>query len=344
MSLRIINSGVDTLTLSIKKGTDPGWFETLETAKEWVRENNEEIPLSLGPEKALITGSNWMRWRYHLRTADYNIGVSPSKSLPEIFAQINSGAIYNHGIVGAYKYLMMILEALGDYKFTKASRVDLFCDTQGWIPEIKDWDRFVTRANIKRPVIENDKLSSLNFGAFPMYLRMYNKSKEIKKRGKEELKVVWERSPLYEPNEPVVRVEYEIGREVLKESGVDCVEDLLENLRPIWLMALDWCSLRIPTENKQKSRWPVDPVWTALKEADFPGEAIPAVRKRKKKGDRKKMLVGGGGYLTSYGREIREEDPEVVLKKYLHDLKRHYTRKGTTFEEIVREKIRLSLT
>lgn len=343
MALRIINCGVDTLGLSIKSGTDPSWFPNLEAAKEWVRENNQDIPITLGPEKALITGGNWTMWRYHIKTADYNIGVSPKKHIPQIFVQINSGAIYTHGLIGAYKYLRMILEALGNYPEAKASRVDLFCDVQGWKPELADINRLVTRAVIVRPVIENGKLTSLNIGAFPFYLRIYNKTAEIRKKGKEELRVVWEINPLYNPDEDVWRIEFEIGREVFSRCGVNLVPDLFNKLLPLWLMALDWCSLRIPTDNKQRSRWPIDHVWLALEAADFPGDPVPAVRERKKKGDLSKILAGGGGYLSSFGEYIKETDLEKVVRQFMPELILYYAGKRDTFENRVRNKIRLSL-
>ena len=343
MTLRIINSGVDTLVLSFKEGTNPSWFECLEEAKNWVNENHMEIPILLGPEKAIITGGNWTKWRYHIRTTDYNIGVSPSKKLPQIYAQINSGAIYAHSLIGAYHYLKLILETLGNYPEAKASRVDQFCDIQGWQPSLKDIDRFVTRAVLVKPVIENGKLTSLNLGAFPFYLRIYNKRAEMRKKGKEELKVVWESSPNYNVDEEVWRIEFEMGRDVFGSTGINYVPDLFRQLLPLWLMALNWCSLRIQTRNKQRSRWPVDPAWLALEAADFLGDPVPAVRERKKKGDIIKILAGTGGYLSSFGREIGVIDLKTVLREIEPQLIEYYASKDDTFEWRVREKIDLLL-
>ncbi len=343
MTFRIINSGADTLSISIKKGTDSSWFETLETAKETARETNESIPITLGPERALITGGNWMKWRYHIKCADYDIGVSPSEKLPQIVAQINHGAIYSHSLIGSYEYLKMILEALGDYEEAKASRIDLFCDTQGYRPTLKDIDRFSTRAVLVRPVMENGKLTSLNFGKFPFYLRIYNKTAEMKKRKNDELLVVWEKSPDYRPEKEVWRIEFEIGRKIFSETGVNLVSDLFSNLRPIWLMALNWCSLKIPSKNKQKTRWLTDPVWLALEAADFRGEAEPAVRERKRKADLRRILSGAGGYLSSFASLIGETDLKETLKKIEPTLIEYYASKGESFEKRAEGKIAMLL-
>ena len=343
MSLRIINSGVDTLALSIKRGTDPDWFEMLEDAKEWCRENNRDIPLTFGPERVLITGSNWMRCRYHLKTADYDIGVSPSKSIPQILAQINSVAFYSHGLEAAYKYLMMILETLGNYGQAKASRIDLFCDVQGWKPKIDDWKRFVTRAVLKDPKIEHYELTSLNFGAFPLYLRIYDKTKQIKKLGKKEIILVWEQSSKYDKDEDVWRIEYEIGREVFGKTGIDFVDDLYDKLLPLWLMALKWCSLRVPTNNKQKSRWPVDPVWKALEEVDFAGASIPAVRERRNKGKLDKLIPLIRGCLTSVGAQLEETDLKKVLSKTDELVTDYLNERKESFDSLVQDKINVLL-
>lgn len=344
MSARVINSGVDTLVVSIDKGTDEKWFEVLDDLKEWARENSEEPVIKLGPEKAKISRSNWHRCKYQIVTADYNIGVSPSKNIPDIYAQINSGAIYSHGLEGAYKLLMLILEDVGNYGHVKGSRLDLFCDVQGVNFCLDDISRFSTRARRKRPEIDGEIVTSLNFGTFPMYLRIYNKTTEIRKKGGSEIKIVWRQSGLYNEDEDVWRIEFEMGREIFKHTGVDSVEELLENLRPLWLLLLTWCSLRVPSKNLQKSRWPVDPLWKMLEAVEFRGEAVPAVRQAKAEASLEKLIIGYGGYLSSIGKLVEEEDQAEVSSQANRLLDNYYDKRGHSFEKIVRQKMRLHLS
>jgi hypothetical protein len=61
----------------------------------------------------------------------------------------------------------------------------------------------------------------------------------------------------------VARIEFEFGRRVLRECGVDSPDDLLENAAGLWGYATEWISYRERSRDRTRSRWSVSPEWEA---------------------------------------------------------------------------------
>jgi hypothetical protein len=72
------------------------------------------------------------------------------------------------------------------------SRLDLHGDIQGWVPVLEDLHRFVGYGHNRRGFEEHneafttgDRLTGLMFGRDALVARLYDKSQEIRQRGRQ---------------------------------------------------------------------------------------------------------------------------------------------------------------
>lgn len=134
-------------------------------------------------------------------------------------------------------------------------------------------------------------------------VRLYLKSLELERKSPEKIpcmRAAWSRSArpgedVYDPLEPVWRLEAQLRRELLRElrtpelpEGVVSVEDALLHANSIVRYVIGpsdkaWLSLRSPTADPRRSRWPVAPEWRALQEVTFEASApaAPGVREHR---------------------------------------------------------------
>ncbi len=109
-------------------------------------------------------------------------------------------------------------------------------------------------------------------------------------------------------------------------------------LQQSWDATLRWLSLRQPTEDQQRDRWPVAPVWQQLSWVPL-GTPIAGVLRRRVREHEEKVLVRGlAGYLTSlaalYG--IREFDRAVEVGA--RKISRHLEDRQRSFAKVVAKK------
>jgi hypothetical protein len=93
--------------------------------------------------------------------------------------------------------------------------------------------------------------------------RIYDKTLEANNGGKQWLSELWGRDDLR-----VWRVEFQFRREPIKDSGIETVNDLLNESQNLWdYGATEWLSMR-EISNKNVSRRRLTPFWkrvTAVK-------------------------------------------------------------------------------
>jgi hypothetical protein len=151
----------------------------------------------------------------------------------------------------------------------------------------------------------------------------------------------------------VTRVEFRYKRDCLRELGVDDAEAFLEQrrLEQLWAYSTkSWLRHANPTEDSNKARWPVSPVWRLVQEATLFGDGTPGVRERNTAGDLKlicQMMAGcsspAGALLT--GTLPTWDDGANFLGWFYIWLGEYLSDKGTTFEAWCSEKrLRLGVT
>ena len=101
-----------------------------------------------------------------------------------------------------------------------------------------------------------------------------------------------------------MRVEFELGREVLREFGLNTPEEVLDAGGSLWgYLTEKWLSHRVLSDDQTRSRWPVSPQWEAVCRATI-GEddwGITRIFDGKRAGMLFNLLPQLVGYLTSFG-------------------------------------------
>ena len=228
-----------------------------------------------------------------------------------------------------------------------ASRVDLYVDTQGWEPGHAELRRFVTRGAHRRVFEEPRQLhqqgrqvSGFTFGRGAVMCRIYNKTLQLTKKGDTWPMELWHG---WDSERPVWRVEFQFRREALKDFQVDgehlhSVADVLAMRQALWEYATEWLSLRMPTEDSNNSRWPIDPVWEELSQVPIGSPCAELVRKRMRETEERRLIALFAGCASSlaargYGRSL----PDTV-RRAIPAAERHLSRDGRTFEHVAARK------
>lgn len=183
------------------------------------------------------------------------------------------------------------------------SRVDLFADVQGWDVIATDRRRFAARANSRRTYEEKDDLTGLQWGAGKSVLaRIYDKTIEIRRDGKDWWLSIWGNS--YDNTERVVRTEFQVKRDALREFGLHSPEQVLAARPILWkYLTENWLSLRELTDDSNVSRRAVDADWLAIQGAQLDSEGIgeELVRCGSQTGDLRRIIPALVGYATRFG-------------------------------------------
>jgi hypothetical protein len=377
----IVNQGVDTLVVNAcyvgqsgnpRKGElSDALVEQLEEWKKGAQEASEPIPTAWVFQGVHLlmrpNGAGRGHWQWLLTSRLLTLSISRGKWNGGI-AQVRFSSEYlwsSASLEQAIKQVHQFLEQqFGCDLFLQVSEVHVCVDVAGW-SEIRSVDHrrdFVSRAR-QRPVHETadwnfepgEQMEVRDFAyglvrtslAFApkgtLSCLIYEKSREIKRSGKEWLEDKWLVNG-WEEGQVVWRVEFRFEREALHElsqgsafHGLEDVYDLPAKISVLWAYAAGqveggadgwpdgWLRYVVPGEDKSRSRWPVHPTWKLIQGAFQEGSGTPErfaeiVRKRHYEHNIRKGLEGIMGYATSIASWVGGEflNPEVDLSVFLH--------------------------
>lgn len=342
MRLNVPASGVDSLYLSSDAKVDERVLELVNSRKMTAQESNQAESLELGDYAVRVLASGRIRYKYALSSKDMDILLSGANKMPPVYVQLRSEFIHHCGCSSAVdqvKDLVCKYLVFNDDASFKVSRIDVYCDFQGWVPANEDGERFVCRANKRDGHWDGGSLTGFSWGRNEMVARLYDKSREILSSGKGWLKDVW--GPSLDEDMPVWRLEFQMRRGMLKECGFSSVEDALGNLGGLWAYGLEWLSLREPSENEQRCRWPVSWVWEdLLKAPSFDnGQRVSRARLRDIAAGR--LVAPTLGYLSSYAAARGAKDIDEAWRLFHRAALAHLERKGESFEGMIGRKAAL---
>ncbi|MFH7322615.1 hypothetical protein [Aeromicrobium sp. JJY06] len=283
-------------------------------------------PVALGAHEFTVGWGGWDNYRFRLDAPGRAlIGlVSSGEAFPDIRVQPRAEFLHAVGARGVLAWVYDVVETMGLVVDWKVSRVDLFADFHGLdlFAETR-WD-FVCKGKRRKTFEDGDDLETLYFGSGkPVLARLYDKTKETAAKGTDWWPDVW--GPEYRRGEQVWRVEFEINRAYLKDVGLSSPEEVLDAAGRLWVkLSGEWLTLRVPTEDSNRSRWPVSPVWEVVQAATFGDSAIghELVRSGQLRGDLRKLTPGAIGFMSSLAAligarneaEFREKLPAFVAR------------------------------
>lgn len=337
-------SGVDALYLSGRAALPSGLLERLEEVRGAAVESGSPERVEFGGQEVWVAPHAWGKYRYCLRHSHGQIGLTPSKALPPVRAQPRAEFLHGFGAAGAVVWFRELLESECGPVRLSVSRIDLHADFQGWRLNGDERHRFVCRAECLATFEAGSEFNGLVFGkrtSGTITARIYDKTVESAKSGSAYWPEIW--GPLHDPDQPVLRVEFEVGRAALREYGLDAPEEVLAASGALWAdLTSSWLSFRVPTADQTRARWPISREWETVRRATIADDAFGIERTYdgKRRGELELIARGLVGYVSSTAALTRSSTLEETLPRVAHLVRWYCGKSSLSFETRVAEKER----
>jgi hypothetical protein len=243
-----------------ESGIDFAW---LATEKEKLRQHKsrDPKPVNLGGTSFLLYpyGSS-SGFPFVMSNQDFKIEFGEFNN-PSFFVTFPSEALWRESAEVLHSKFLDWANGLDfmAYKPESLSRVDFSFDYQ--IPEVDfDEDSFVSLLSKDSKHRENGKAQTFTFGKGDIVLRVYHKIAEINQKSQK----TWFYG-LWGCDENVWRIEWQLRKNALREHGIRTFSQLKERQGALLsYLAEKHDSLRIPSTDNNRSRWPLHPIWIDL--------------------------------------------------------------------------------
>ena len=148
--------------------------------------------------------------------------------------------------------------------------------------------------------------------------RIYDKLADIDAKGSDRWFALWGDRRL--EGTPVARIEFEFSRQRLRQFGVSTPAEVLGGIGDLWSYATgEWLSLRTPTGDTNRSRWPLSPEWEATRRAELFGArlGLERIRAGRTAGSLRRLVPAITGHLVGapvvLGTDALEETVDALL-------------------------------
>lgn len=336
-------SGIDALYLSGRADLSSGLLDELDRLKTQAVEDEAAVDWQLGGYPVKVLGRAFGKYRFAVKHELALIGFTPSDTLPAIRVQPTSLAIHALGPDLTVLWVRNVLDAMGVEAHLHVARLDLHADWQSLWIDAEERSHFVGYANRRALYEVDEELSGLNIGTRggAIYARIYDKTRELEGKGDDWWLDIW--GAAHDPGQHVLRIEFEFSRDGLREFGADTPEDVFELVGPLWAYATgSWLSLRTPTSDETRSRWPLDPRWAAVQRAALAGNSLPAdrIRAGESAGTLRQLMPQLVGYLTAAAVPLGTSDLHDTFRALVPYITAYGHQTGLTFAERVDDKRR----
>lgn len=337
-SLVELASGVDALYLSGNGFLSDDRLALLEGHRTEAEAADDAVELHVQGEQLWLQPFGFGKYRYRLVHQAGLVGVTTSKSLPALRVQPRAEFLHAVGPASAFAFFGALGEAIAGCPVSwTVSRLDLFCDVQGWTLDGDSRHRFVCRAKRRDLHEEGDAFTGFEFGrrnTKTVCARIYDKSHQVNAKGLDWWYDIW--GPAYDRSRPVLRIEIELGRQGLTEYGVDTPADALAQAATLWASTTSkWLRYCAPTADETPSRWPSAPEWEHIQHAKLRGDAagIDRIRANRRKGEIRRLLPALVGYLSRIAALSGAEDLPSALGATRYLVAVDERRRGVAFED-----------
>ena len=240
-------------------------FARLAAIKEDMRQakRRDPVSLTLGSEEFLLqpygTGSGYP---FVIQNRDFSVQFGEFNN-PSFYVTFRSEGLWQHGALALHQRFMSWAEGLElrPFKPESLSRVDFTFDY--WLPVLDfDEDNFVSLAQKDNQYRKDRRIQTFQLGVAELLLRMYDKVAEIQEQSAK----TWFYE-LWGINENVWRIEWQTRKTLLKRFSIRTFDDLLAGQGDVLrYLAQEHTTLRIKSEDGNRSRWPLHPLWQDLQQ------------------------------------------------------------------------------
>jgi hypothetical protein len=317
----LLTSGVDAMYLSGSTAIPADVIELLTEERRRASAASKlgrRTTICIGNHEVEVGWGRWQNYQFRLEIPGFAmIGLLPtSPVMPAIRVEPRAHALHAEGPQAVLRQIYDLTAYLGMTPAWTVSRLDLFADFHDFQLTSESRKDFVCKAKTKRTFENGDNLETLYFGSGnPVMARLYDKTKESSAKGTDWWPLIWGRR--YRRGQKVWRIEFEVHREYLRILGLSSPEDVLSMATPVWQeLTSDWLSMRTPTSDSNRSRWPLAPQWEAVQAVEIEGSAIGAelIRAGQRQGDLRKLTPQAIGHLASVAALLGGRDADDLLE------------------------------
>ena len=311
---KVLASGIDSFNMALDIiWPDDIFFKILDMYKSEAQKFGSSYPFFISvPElddrvlfNVLPNGTKGYNWiisgnEYSVRFLN---SVVPN-SRPNAMVEIRSETIWRRGIREATNLILTALEKHNaEIVAVKPSRIDLCMDL--YIPSY-EWDvdlfkNMVSRSRSVNHYFKNNQLTGVHIGKGKLSCRMYDKDLEIRTISKKLwMYEVWG-LPEVPANKKVIRIEFQLLREAIKELGIETLYETLRVFDNIWgYCTQQWLKFE-SNPGKHHTQRKTLPWWETV-QSSFQGviESTPAIRAKAIRTDQKQLASQILGLTTSY--------------------------------------------
>ncbi len=302
------------------------------------------VRVELMGHQFLMSPRAYSGYAFSLENDDLSLSIDdrPVDVGPAVYARLRSHFLWREGHRSALDSVRSFVRNLAEHHLVSreiVSRVDLAVDFQGWVPREEDFDRFCTRARHRVIHKDNGHFSGFTFGKHPLRAILYDKTLEVQASHKEWMHEVWSQAPSYDPHPPLWRLEFQFGRAFLRSHDIHSSSDLLDRLPALFKKGISWLSLRDPTGDRNRSRWPVAGEWRALMSADFGSSSTPLVRRTRTVRSISQLIPQFTGLFADLGAQLDvPPEPSAILARIQPLMDEYLEKKGTCLPDLVATK------
>jgi hypothetical protein len=302
MENKVLIAGIDTIEIGyciVGYKEELINFEDLKKAKEFAQStqyDNEFSTVEINGVLFMVQRAGSRNYEYVLINSDVTIKISDkAKSglyYPEVMVCYRSEFLWRVGWQIAVNSVGAWLDTWAVACQNKISRLDCCCDISMPLPVLdNDLKQISTRARAKDIKIENmqfskkmhgKRITGYVAGGNQLMCRIYNKSYEINKHGKQWFNDLWLANGLTE-GQDVTRIEFQCRREFLKEMHIDNTNDLQYLLGALWdYLTNKWLRIVDTVSDSNKKRLNNIVFWDlAVKAVDKFGMLIKGMNRYK---------------------------------------------------------------
>ena len=260
---RLLIHGLDSLYVcyNFELSTSKIDFSELEYRKQLARDREEDRAIiDIGGERFQVRAVGQYPYRFVLVNRDFSFALA-ERMHPSLKVQFYSEALWRDGAQALHERVMAWATALGVTTFNgeQVIRADWAFDFELKAIDFTE-DHFVTRARKNSKWREGQSVQTFSFGTGDIVLRVYDKVAEIENASNKS----WFYD-LWGQKENVWRVEFQIRSERLKVAAIRTLVDLEDQQGDLLTqLALEHTTLRRPSGDSNRARWPLHPLWQSL--------------------------------------------------------------------------------
>lgn len=286
---RYLASGVDKLVESFDVHISPEIWDRLEASKEAARSLSEQrdsvIPVQIGAELLQCAAYSKKGTAFYLSNDDFMVQIRHRGMDWLVTVEYTAAALWLHGVNPMRERGRALALALGPAKrpdFDRISRVDWAMDfeSRDFSDEFRAalWESWVMLSRVSKDTAgdllrmhgKSGRLETMTVGnKASLEVQIYDKGTEIISKSHK----YWMADMYADAGNPINglsdiwRVEIRFGKDYLRNRNINTWDDFCEVREALLCGALETRRLCDPTDDTNRARWPLHPLWAACMDA-----------------------------------------------------------------------------